>query len=231
MPEEGTVVVSEAPQKSSKRLRILPAVLGAGLAGVLLAFVAAGCSSGQDVQTEVEPAVNGTNGQVGPIAIRNAQFAYPEHGNGNYGAGSEATLIVAIVNTSSSEDALVDVTSPVAEEPATITGDRNLPPRRALLVGMSEEGFMLPSSSAAPTSRPTTSVSGTASQTTSTQPTAEPIEFGKATIAFERLANPVTAGKTYPVTFVFRNAGSITVDIPIATPTTARVETTGESHG
>jgi copper(I)-binding protein len=230
MPEEGTVVVSEAPQQSSKRLRVLPAVLGVGLASLLLAFVGAGCSSGQNAQTEVEPAVNGTNGQAGPIAIRNAQFGLPEHGN--YAAGSEAALIVAIANTGSAEDSLLEVTSPVAEEPAKITGDRNLGSGRALLVGMSEKGFMSPSSSVPPsTTRPSTSVSGTASQTASPTPTAEPIEFGKATIVFERLANPMAAGKTYPVTFVFRNAGSITLDVPIAVPTTPRAEPTGESHG
>jgi copper(I)-binding protein len=230
MPEEGTEDVSEAPQKSSSRLRVLPAVLGAGFASLLLAFVAAGCSSGQNAQTEVESAVSGTNGQVGPIAIRNAQFGLPEHGK--FTAGSEANLILAIANTGSADDSLVEVTSPVAEEPAKITGDRNVVARRALLIGMSGEGFMMPSASAPPTTtRPSTVASGTASQTTSPRPTAEPIEFGKATIVFESLANPISPGKTYPVTFVFRNAGSITLDVPIAVPTTPRAESTGESHG
>lgn len=224
-------LASEPPQKSSNRLRVLPVVLGAALASLLVLFVAAGCSAGQNTQTDsVESAVNGAHGTVGDIAIRNARFAYPA--DGKYPADAPAPLLLTIVNTGSSDDMLVEVTSTIADSSAAeITGDRTLPARRSLLVG-SGAGTARPSSSVvATTQTPSSSVSGAPSSTTSARPTAEPVELGKAVIVFKELANPLAIGKNYAVTFVFRNAGSITLQLPIDSPQTPRPEPTGESHG
>jgi copper(I)-binding protein len=195
--------------------------VAAAVAGLVTALVVAGCGAGQNTQTDsVLPAVNGAIGQAGPIAIRDAQFAVPT--KGVFPAGSDAPLRLTIVNTSAENaDELIEVTSPVADE-VEITGDRSLQPQRPLLVdgGGGTVGSSPASSSSA---RPTGSSSAPA-------PPA-PVEIGKARIVLKGLSSALFAGKTYPVTFVFRNAGSVTVQLPIANPPSARPEPTSESHG
>jgi copper(I)-binding protein len=225
-----------ATEPRKKALRSL-----AGLAAVL---AVAGCSAGQNTQTDtVEPAVNGTLGRVGPIVLRDAQIAYPR---GNvYPAGGEAPLVLTIVNTGSGSDELVEVTSAVAED-TQVSGDRNLTPRAAIQVGTPDrEATATPSSSAVTTTRTPTSspsappstsppassspASSSSAAPSSTSTSVRPAEIGKATIVLKGLNDPLRPGMTYPVTFVFRNAGSVTLDLPIATPTTARPEPT--PHG
>lgn len=235
MSEEGTATVSRPPQKSTKRLRIVVAVVLAGLAALL---ALTGCGAGRNTQTDsVEPAVNGALGQAGGIAIRDAQFAFPR--GGSYSVGGEGELVLTIVNTGATDDELVEVTSPIAGS-AEIKGDRALPARRALQVGTAGEtgGGAASSSSAAvttSTSAPATSSSigsssGSATTTTTTT-TTEPVEIGRATIVLKGFTESLRVGKTYPVTFVFRNAGLVTLNLPIASPATPRPEPTGESHG
>jgi copper(I)-binding protein len=236
LSEEGTATVSRP--KSTKRLRIV-----AGLAAML---ALAGCGAGQNTQTDsVQPAVNGTLGQLGDIMIRDAQFAYPN--GGVYPAGGEGQLVLTIVNTGPTDDELVSVSSPVAES-VEVTGDRALTARRAIQVGKPGEavGGRASSSSAAVTTTtqssssssvpPSSGVPGsptttTTTTTTTTSTSAAPVEIGKATFVVKGFTQSLSSGKTYPVTFVFRNAGSITLDLPIAAPSTARTEPTGESHG
>jgi copper(I)-binding protein len=196
----------------------------AGLAGLVIVLVVAGCGAGQNTQTDsVQPSVNGALGQVGPLAIRDAQFAVPT--KGVYPAGGTAELRLTIVNTGATDDELSEVTSPVAED-VEINGDRSLPARRALLVGGG--GGATSSSSVTVTSTRTTSSSARATSTSSAPP---PVELGKATIVLKGLNTALYSGKTYPVTFVFRNAGSVTIQLPIANPPSARPEPTGASNG
>jgi copper(I)-binding protein len=229
--------VSRAPQN----LRIVPASVRAGIAGLVAVLAVAGCSAGQDSQTDTaEPAVNGSLGQVGPIMIRDAQFAFP-HG-GIYPAGGEASLVLTIINTGTADDELVEVTSSVADD-VEVTGDRRLIAGRALQIGTpGKEAGGTPSSVVVTTQTPSspTSVSGAPSSVPSSAPSsssspssaaAPPGEIGKATVVLGGLSSALNLGKTYPVTFVFRGAGSITLDLPIAAPTTPRPEPTGESHG
>jgi copper(I)-binding protein len=226
--------------KSTKRPLIV-----AGLAAML---VLAGCGAGQNTQTDsVEPAVNGTKGQIGDILIRDAQFSYPN--GGVYPAGGQGPLVLTIVNTGATDDELVSVSSSVAES-VEVTGDRALTARRAIQVGKPGESVSgsaavttttttrSSSSSVPPSSGASGSVSGSASgsatattTTTTTSTSAAPVEIGVATIVVKGFTESLSSGKTYPVTFVFRNAGSITLNLPIAAPNTARPEPTGESHG
>jgi copper(I)-binding protein len=223
--EEGNPTVSRAPQEPIRRRRLVP-----GLAGLVAALVVAGCSAGQNVQTEVEPAVNGNFGQAGPVLIRDAQFAYPP--DGTFPAGGSAPLIVTIVNTGSGDDELVEVSSPVAGD-VEITGDRNLPARRAIQVGTPGRTAAPPSAPAVTTTtRPGSSsavpTSGSSSAPAPTTTSLRPDDIGKATIVLNGLSGPLASGRTYPVTFVFRKAGSVTVELPIANPTTPRPKATGE---
>lgn len=239
----GTATVSRALQESTRRPRSVAASVAAGLVAVL---ALAGCGSGQNTQTDsVEPAVNGMLGQVGPIVIRDAEFAYPD--GGVYPSGGSAPLIMTIVNTGPTDDQLVEVSSPAAAS-VTVQGDKNLPARTTIQVGTPDK-IASPTDTATTTTTPTTttptpttttgspSVSGSEqpsspssassspsepSSSTPASSSSAPVKIGMATIVLTGLNDPMYAGKTYAVTLVFRNAGSLTLNLPIATPTTPR---------
>jgi len=184
---------------SSARLRPLATlrpVLVAGFGLALLLAGTTGCGVGQSTQmSEQLAAVNGANGDAGPIAVRNAQLLYPEGGDHFYQAGSDAALVATIANTGATEDELTSVTTPAAASVA-IDGQKGLPAQRTLLA-IGEEST-------------TTGAGG--------------LEQGEVRITLEDLAEDVKPGRTVPVTFLFRRAGEITVDVPIAAPEEARAE-------
>jgi len=205
----------------------------AGLVGLVIVFVVAGCGAGQNTQTDsMPPAVNGAFGQVGPSAIRNVRFAPPSRGV--YPAGSSVELLMTIVNTGTvTDDELIEVSSPPVAEDVEISGDRNIPATMALQVGQTGAPAGPSSSSVAVTSttRPTSSsVTGSSTARPTSSSAAPPVQLGQAKIVLNGLKTPLHSGKTYPVTFVFRNAGSVTIDLPIENPPSARPEPTGESH-
>jgi periplasmic copper chaperone A len=124
---------------SSARQRPLavprPAVLAIAAAGLLIvAILISACGTGQVTQTSTQlAAVNGGQAQVGPIAIRNAEWAYPSGGQHFYARGSSAPLSAAIVNTGSADDALVSASSPVAGS-VRIDGQKQIPAQTTLRV-------------------------------------------------------------------------------------------------
>lgn len=115
--------MGRAEQKS--RLAVVVALAtGLGLA-------AAGCSAGQITQTDTQVAtVDGASGDVGSIAVRNAQFAFPVSGH-EYKAGDEAAIVVTIVNNGTSADKLLSVTSDLGG-PAALGGDVELEPQTSI---------------------------------------------------------------------------------------------------
>src|SRR5262249_19767818 len=103
------------PSTRLRPLTILRTVMATGLL-LLSASLLAGCGTGQQTQTAKQPsAVDGAQGQIGPIAIRNAQVVYPEGSEHLYRRGADAPLTAVIVNTGTSEDELTSVTGPAAE--------------------------------------------------------------------------------------------------------------------
>ncbi|GAB3461059.1 copper chaperone PCu(A)C [Actinophytocola sediminis] len=218
--------------------RIVPAV------AVSLSALLVGCSAGQVTQTDsIEPAVNGNRGDVGDIALRDTLLAYPE--SGDYREDDDAPLVLTIVNTGDAADELVSVSSPAARE-VELIGDPSLPGRTSLHVVVPDESTETTESSApSDTSTPETSES---SETDATDPSAPPsasespsatesaeleTEIGRMSIVLTGLVQDLPPGRNVPVTFVFANAGQITVNLPIATPTTSRPDPTddGEDSG
>lgn len=156
---------------------------------VLLIALLGGCGVGQDTQTARQlPSVNGANGQVGPIVVRNMELAYPE-GEGFYPPGSDAPVLVTVVNTGNNEDELVAVTSPVSQ-PAEIEGQRGLRPQRMLRAVPPDKG----------------------------SDQAAALGIGELNITLKGLAEDVRPGRTIRVTLLFRQAGELHLDVPIANP-------------
>ncbi|MCP2262476.1 hypothetical protein LX15_006215 [Streptoalloteichus tenebrarius] len=243
----GELQVDAAQQRpKANRLRLVPVALGLGVALAL-----AGCSSGQITQTDTQvAAVNGAGGQQGAIAVRGAQLAYPA-GRGVYPEGSDAPLIVQITNTGDNPDKLVSVTSPDAAG-GRVEGTADLPGHFALVTELRDGHEATESSPKATTGAPTTSApsgpTGTGQPTTGT-PTGTPTgaatgtptggttgaptgtgaaaptgksEPGKVKITLTGLKREVAPGQTIKVTFLFQNAGELTLELPIGAPSAPR---------
>lgn len=108
--------------------------IGLAIGSLLVAGALAGCGSGQISQVATQdPAVNGTLGSVGDIALRNVHLQAGETGDA-LEPGSDVALIFTAVNDSSETgDRLIGITSDVGE--VTLSGNTALAAGHALPVG------------------------------------------------------------------------------------------------
>lgn len=259
-------VSAQSPEQSSPapagigRRRVLtrfaPAVAGLGIAVLLV-----GCGAGQITQTDTQQSgVNGGSGQVGAIAVRNAELQWPDNPQGVYAPGASATLIVTIANTGIDPDELVGVSSPAASG-VTIdgsdTGTKALPGNFSIVSGVdvddSTEDVPLPSTTtSAPTSTTSTETSGSQTSgsqtsnaktsgkstgTTTTTKAAPPTPPGTVKIVLTGLrtvnGQQLRAGLTIPITFTFARAGQCTIaEVPVAAaPDQIRLNTSADMPG
>lgn len=170
--------------------------------GLLLAVVAAlvfatGCGSGQIAQTANQvTATNGAEGSVGTMQVRDAQLVgqRPVTGDTIHHPGADVPLEVTIVNGATAavpgthSDRLVSVTSPLFTG-ARLTGDTRVDDGQVLAAGYED-----------PVSSRTTP--GT----------------HRIGITLVGLREPLRSGLTYPVTFTFEQAGSLTLPLPVENP-------------
>jgi periplasmic copper chaperone A len=183
----------------STRYSPLTILRSAMVLGLGMAMLLGGCGTGQQTQTSSQQsAVDGAQGQIGPIAVRNVQLAYPD-GRHYYWRGSDVPLLLTIVNTGTTEDELTSVTSPVARS-VRVEGQRTLPAQRTLRA-------VAPSDVAS---------SSWATQTG--------LDQGQIRIVLEDLTEDVRPGMTVRVTLLFRHAGEITLDVPVSNPDEPRAE-------
>jgi copper(I)-binding protein len=163
--------------------------LGGGLAAaILVAATLTGCSSGQQSQTATqEPAVNGTSGGNGSIALRDVRIRADITGAA-LPAGKTVDLLFVASNQSTSEnDRLVSITSDVGS--VTLSPDSpQIPAQRALMVGKPESA--------------------------ETEALAALSDSVKANAAV-KLNKPITNGLTYNFTFKFERSGQATIAVPI----------------
>jgi copper(I)-binding protein len=161
------------------------------MAAMLLTVVA--CGAGQQAATSQQTtATGGVNGQIGNMALRDAQFVWrpPVQGEEVYSVGQDAPLQLTIVNTGDTPDRLVALDSPVATG-ARVAGTTEFAGGAALVTGYRDVA-------------PATTLPRTV----------------EADLALTGLTEPLSAGLTYPVTFTFERAGSLTVQVPIENPET-----------
>lgn len=221
-------------RQTTRPLRKLVPAVAIGVSA-LLGIV--GCSAGQVAQTaEMEPAVNGNSGQVGTLALRNVQVAFPESGE-PYTAGEDAPLLLSIVNTGTNDDELVAVTSPAGE--VELIGNPSIPAGTSLQVVLPDENTSASATtttessetSEAPETGGSEAPSGSESPsaTTTTESPAEteavaPPVVGTMSVVITGLTADLPYGKNVPVTFEFANAGKVTIQLPIGAPATPRPE-------
>ena len=191
------------------RKRSAPAVLRSTLVGIaaalaLSALALSGCAAGQITQTDAQvAAVNGASGDVGPIALRDAVLAYPDGEDVfGYAPGDEAPLLVTIVNSGNQTDELVSVSTPAGE--VVVAGMTTIP-----------GGVVVSSLDVARTRGPSSAAAGAADP---------PLGSGELQIVLTDLTGPIRPGLPTFVTFRFRDAGEVTLRVPIDAPAETRPE-------
>lgn len=188
------------------RKRSAPAVLRSTLVGIaaalaLSALALSGCAAGQITQTDAQvAAVNGASGDLGPIALRDAVLAYPGGDVFGYAPGDEAPLLVTIVNSGDQTDELVSVSTPAGE--VVVGGMTTIP-----------GGFVVSSLELARAPGPPSAVADAADP---------PLGSGELRIVLTDLTGPIRPGLPTFVTFGFRDAGEVTLRVPIDAPAETR---------
>ncbi len=108
--------------------------IGLAVGGLLVVSALAGCGAGQVSQVATQaPAINGTSGDVGPIALRNVHIQAVETGDA-LKPGSDVPLIFTAANGSPDvADRLVGITTGIGT--VTVTGQTAVPAGGSLAVG------------------------------------------------------------------------------------------------
>ncbi|QBJ97078.1 copper chaperone PCu(A)C [Rhodococcus sp. ABRD24] len=182
---------------ASTTRRVATAVaLAAGATLVLSA-----CGAGQVSQTATQvAAVNGNPASGGDIALRNVHVVYPNSEEYSIEPGGTAALAFTAVNLSESkEDRLTGIRTDFAGSVtiSELEGGAVIAPQTALGAGV-----------------PAVTVPENAPESTSL------IE-----VKLNDIREGVRPGLTFPVTFTFKNAGDIVVQVPVdAGPATERHE-------
>lgn len=198
-------------QQRFLRLRLAPAVLGCAVAMVL-----SGCGAGQIAATsEQQAAIDGSTGGVGSMLVRDVVLAYPENGTNLYPQGADVPLELVIVNEGERPDTLTSVTTPAARA-VVIQGSTQIPGGTAFTVikGDEQHTSPVPSVPPLPLPRPQQPPGPAAPEAGSSAR----LGFGELRIVLTDLTRSIRAGQSVPVTFRFRNAGEVTVPVPMVKP-------------
>lgn len=188
-------------------------MLGATVLGFGAVMAIAGCGAGQITQTDTQQAaVNGAYAQVGGLSIRDAAVVNRDQCEQAYPQGSSAPLSLRVINQGPKDDVLESVTSNLSAG-GVIGGSKTIVASHTLVLGPAQAWVTnrpKPASSSAPSS----------GAPSSSQPSAEPTptKVGEGTVTLEGLKTAIWPGQTVKVTFTFRDAGAVTVDVPMAAP-------------
>ncbi|SFP52709.1 hypothetical protein SAMN05421810_102853 [Amycolatopsis arida] len=222
-------------------MRRVPGVrrMGSLVLGLGAALVVASCGAGQITETDTqEPAVNGAFAQVGSLSLRDVMLAYPpEVGAAHfYPAGSDAPLVLRIVNQGGADDELVTVSADAATD-VTVSGQREVVAGSYLAVGpttgeVADDHAPEPGTAEGHAGQgagqPSTAPSSGAPEPGSADRAVD--QVGHAEITLRGLTREIRPGQTIEVTFTFRDAGAVTVRTPVGAPSHPRPEPHGE-HG
>lgn len=195
----------------------------------------AGCSAGQLAETaQIRSAVDGTQGDVGDISVRDASFAPPS--GSSYLAGASLPLNFTVINGGLDPDEITAATvdGQKAEIRGAISTDASVssgPTSTAAPKPPAGSSAATNSSSSSSASSAGSGASISASQSASATPGA-PLPPSTIALPAKTLVSvgenativlPMTAKQYYPsqlipVTITFKNAGDLSLKIPIGVP-------------
>jgi copper(I)-binding protein len=168
------------------------------LGGVLAVLALAACA---DNAVPRGAAATGASGNVGSLKLRDAVLSDPgvDAEFPGYDRGEDASLLVTIVN-GDTDDELVSVTTAAAER-VTVEG------ATTILAGGSVSS--IPDADN-PLPVPAWAVPS--------QPIGDPIDGAELSIVLRDLTTEIPPGVPTDVTFHFRQAGKVTLQVPVCTP-------------
>ncbi|AYF78710.1 hypothetical protein D7D52_04280 [Nocardia yunnanensis] len=199
----------------SRRRAVTVAALAAG---AVLAL--SGCGAGQVSQTATQvAAVNGNSANVGSIALRDVRFLVPPTEEYNNAKGGKAVLAFSAVNLNDSKaDELVAINSDLGQ------------------VKLAEKVEIKPSSTVVadkPTAKDAAQAAAVGQQNAGENPENKSADPAAKPILVEvtGLTKDITPGLTYPLTFVFKEGGTVVVNVPVdAGPNNPRQEPPKQGH-
>ncbi|MEV2226360.1 hypothetical protein AB0E01_41870 [Nocardia vinacea] len=207
-----TALKAVTASTGARRRMVSVAVLAAGAALVL-----SGCSAGQISQTATQvAAVNGNHADIDRISLRNVHIVFPATGTDYTNTkGGKAIIALSVVNsgetvtdelTSITTDlGTVKVTPPAGASAFKIAPQQTVVAATTATAAKSDEHGATPSSSAAPT---------TSSAAPAGDKAVDP-EKKPGLIEITGLTKDIIPGLTYPVTFNFKQNGTVTVQVPV----------------
>ncbi len=169
------------------------------LAGVLVVLAVGGCGDNAVPRGVAAP---GASGNVGSLKLRDAVLSDPgaDAEFPGYERGEDALLLVTVVNEGDTDDELVSVTTAAAER-VTVQG------ATTILAGGSVSS--IPDADN-PLPAPVWAVPS--------QPIGDPIDGAELSIVLRDLTIEIPPGIPIDVTFGFREAGEVTLRVPVCTP-------------
>ncbi|WP_433198042.1 hypothetical protein ACQP1G_02825 [Nocardia sp. CA-107356] len=224
-----TALKAVTASTGARRRMVSVAALAAGAALVL-----SGCGAGQISQTATQvAAVNGNHADIDRISLRNVHIVFPAAGSEYTNAkGGKAIIALSVINNGETvTDELTSITTdlgsvkitPPAGDPAF-----RIEPQQTVVAATSaaaaqgtaakDEHGATPSTTAAPSTsaKPDEHGAGPASDKTTVNPEKKP-----GLIEITGLTRDITPGLTYPVTFNFKQNGTVTVQVPVDAGTLA----------
>ncbi|MEU6564460.1 hypothetical protein [Nocardia nova] len=212
---------SNVTKVSRRALAVAALATGAALA-------LSGCGAGQISQTAHQvPAVNGNAATVGNLALRDVRILLPQSEQYTNAKGGKAVLAFSAINQGSARtDELVSVTTDLGQVKITPDKPQLVPGQTVVADGAAKAGqaASAPTSAAAPTTEPghaaTEAGEGAGTADNPADPNAHPI-----LVEITGLTRDIVPGLTYGVTFNFKDAGTVAVQVPVdAGPDTPRHE-------
>jgi copper(I)-binding protein len=188
------------------RLRLF----GIAVAVLCTAALSAGCAAGQHAATAQElPAIDAANGSnVGNLQLRALAIEAPATGT-SYPKGSDAFLMLTIVNIGRSNDTLTGVSTPAARGWAAYPSTT----AAAFEAAASTTAAAATTSSTAPTS------SAPGAQTKVVIPAQTAVAFSvpntSRVLLLSNLTSTLYTATSVKITFTFANAGSVTIAVPV----------------
>ncbi|MFI7671824.1 hypothetical protein [Nocardia sp. NPDC049526] len=214
-----TALKAVTASTGARRRMVSVAALAAGAALVL-----SGCSAGQVAQTATQvAAVNGNHADIDRISLRNVHIVFPATGTDYTNTkGGKAIIALSVVNngetvadelTSITTDlGTVKLTPPAGASAFQIAPQQTVVAATAPTTGTaakSDEHGATPSGSAAPSTSAAPDSHGAGDKTT-VDPEKKP-----GLIEITGLTKDIIPGLTYPVTFNFKQNGTVTVQVPV----------------
>lgn len=183
-------------------------MVSAAVVAVGAALLVSGCAAGQITQTDSQVAtINGTRAEVGDIAIRKAELAYPEGDDPVYRAGTSPGVAMYLVNEADlQDDTLVSASSDAAAN-VVVEGSREVPAQGTLVIARGEQ-----EQQAAEAAQPELEI-----QT-------------RAGMTLQGLNRDVRPGQTVTMTLTFREAGRVTFEMPATLPDQPRTDSGASSE-